>query len=93
VLLNVSIGFGIWIGLLIVLYLLLRVLGWSESEIDESQLDTASNVAVSLALPICITAWILFAYMRGSIGRRWIVFGGSLGVALLMTLAAMEAGR
>lgn len=82
--LHLLIGFGIWFAGLMTLGIALAIAGRQNDQLD--RLDDRGGIFL-LSLVGAIVGWFLFAYVEGSPGRRWAIFGCVAGGTWLMALA------
>jgi hypothetical protein len=85
-LLHLAIGIGIWFASFFAVGIALGIAGRTDGDIE--------RMPAWIILPPLVggvVGWLCFAYLRTSIGRRWIVFGGLVGVTYLVAVWAALA--
>jgi hypothetical protein len=94
ILLNLVIGFGISIGMVVLLGILIAIFRPDADAVEAN--DALSGWAFLLAFLGGLVGWIFFAYQESSLRQRWIVFGsivgGTMFVSLLLLIRAVDIG-
>jgi hypothetical protein len=79
------IAIGIWIGAVFALSVVVGIAGDDDVRTFDTIAASDEFALANLGLLLASCAgWILFAYAKGGIGRRWLYLGGLVGGAFLI---------
>jgi hypothetical protein len=94
VLLNLVIGFGVWLGELFVLGFVVSAFR-PDNDLAYAN-DALAGWAFILAWLGALVGWIFFVYLDAPLRRRWFVFGSILGgtclVCAMLLIRAIDIG-
>jgi hypothetical protein len=84
-LLHVGISMAIAVVAFFIAFIAVAAAGRTDADIDRAS-DGLFALGMLVIFATSMVGWFLFAYLRGSLGRRWTALGASVGVGWLVAV-------